>query len=175
MDAPAATAPNFIYDAIRYMHIWSPCLALIIALLRSRLFGRISLTKFAEELLSQMILWVIGLESLVVFILHTWFPDATTATAGWAATPLIYQLGIVNLSFGILGFVSLLSSIGFKTATTLGYSIWLFGIGIGHWIFIMKGITDPANIDFVLYTDLVVPLIFMVLLMIVYQNQKSKA
>lgn len=172
MDTP--TSPNLIFIILQYMHVWCPIIALIFALFRARLFGRLSLIKFAENLLTQLIFWVIGIECILIFILHTWFPRDVLYGGNWTNIPTLYQIGMVNLSFGILGISSMLSSLSFQVATTLGYSIWIFGDGIGHLIFEMKGINDPVGIASVLYTDLAIPFVLVILLMIVYQNTKSK-
>ena len=167
--------PNALYLIIKYMHIWTPCLALLIAFSRSRLFGRISLQRFTRQLLAQLIFWVIGIESLVIFIIHTWFPGIPSSVMGWSSTTLIYQMGMVNLSFGILGIASMLTSIGFKTATTLGYAIWIFGDGIGHLIGMLTHSESAQQVGLLLYTDLIIPLLLVVLLMSTHQTYNSKA
>jgi hypothetical protein len=168
---------NFIYVSITYLHIWCPVAALVISLFRSRLFGRFSITKFAEQFFIQMLFWVVGIECIVIFVLLMWFPASagTYAYPNHDITRFTYDLSMVNLSFGILGFASLLSSLGYQTATALGYSIWIFGDGLGHLHSILSGTESSPNIRSLLYTDLVIPLVILVALMIVYQNHKSKA
>lgn len=162
----------FIFS--KYIDLLTPGLALIIALYRAYAFGRLRLMRLAEQLHQQLLFWVVGFQSLFVFIIHVTHPQISTAIAGWPATPLLFQMAMVNLSFGILGLLSTFSSLGFKTATTLGYAIWVLGDGLGHLFNILTDTPDDSNIGFLLYTDIAIPLIFVMLLMIVYQNYKSK-
>lgn len=157
----------------RYIDVITPVVAILVASLRTRAFGRFPMTRFTELCLNQLLFWVVGFQSLFVFVLHTWHPEITAILAGWPAVPIGYQLNVVNLSYGIIGLLSTFSSLGFKAASAIGYSIWIFGAGIGHLINIFSNIADQKNLGLVLYTNLGVPILLMLLLMTVYQNQKS--
>lgn len=165
---------TFIFFFSKYIDVIAPIVALIIATFRAYAFGRLRPMRLAEQLHQQLLFWVVGFQSLFVFMIHVWHPEISTEIAGWPATPLLFQMAMVNLSFGILGFLSTFSSLGFKTATTLGYAIWIFGDGTGHLFNILTNKVDDRNIGLLLYTDMAVPLILVMLLMLVYQNYKSK-
>ena len=162
-------------QSISYIHIWCPVVALFVSLFRSRLFGRFSITKFAEQFFAQMLFWVVGVEDLIIFVMMIWFPISSGNIPIEPLSAYIYELAMVNLSLGILGIASPLSSIGFRTAVALGYSIWVFGDGIGHLRRILAGLEPPPHLQSMLYTDLIIPLVILVTLMIVYQNYKSKS
>lgn len=165
---------NLFSQGIAYIHIWCPAVALLVSLFRSRLFGRFSITKFAEQFFAQMLFWVVGVEDLIIFVMMIWFPVSPGNTPLESLLVYIYELAMVNLGFGVLGIASPLSSIGFRTAVALGYSIWIFGDGVGHLRRILSGLEPPPHIQSMLYTDLIIPLVILVTLMIVYQNHKSK-
>ncbi len=160
---------------ITYLHIWCPILALIISLTRSQLFGRFSFAKLAEQFFLQLLFWVVGVENFIIFIVLIWFPEVGGNIIQQAAAVYSFQLGMVNLSFAVLGIASLLSSIGYQTATALGYSIWVFGVGLGHLRKILSGIEPTPHLQSMVYTDLIVPLVVLITLMFVYQNMKSKS
>lgn len=166
---------DLVTQGIAYIHLWCPIVALIISLFRSRLFGRFSVTKFAEEFFTQLIFWVVGIEDLVIFVTLIWFPAPADGTTLGPLGVYIYELAMINLSAGSLGLAAPLSSIGFKTAIALGYSIWVFGAGIGHLKRFLTGLEAAPTLQSTAYTDLIMPLVILVTLMIVHQNHKSKA
>lgn len=159
---------------ITYAHIWCPAMALLVSLFRSRLFGRFSFAKFAEQLFLQLLFWVVGIENFIIFISMVWFPETSSNAILNAYSVYIFELGVVNLSYAVLGIASLLSSTGFQVATALGYSIWILGDGLGHLRRILAGLEPDPNLQSMAYTDIIIPLVIVVILMVVYQNKKSK-
>lgn len=166
---------NIFSQGIAYTHIWCPVVAVFVSLFRSRLFGRFSIIKFADQFFAQILFWVVGIENLIIFVMMIWFPVSASSTPIEPLLIYSYELAMVNLSFGVLGIASPLTSIGFRTAVALGYSIWIFGDGIGHLRRILAGLEPPPHFKSMFYTDLLIPLVILVTLMVVYQNHKSKS
>lgn len=168
------SSSSLFYLLISYLQVWCPVAAFLISLFRSRLFGQFDFSKFAEQLLLQLLFWAVGVECLIIFILFMWFPHVAGSYTNLVLSRFSYDLSMVNLSFAVLGFASLLSSLGFRTATALGYSIWIFGDGLGHLNNILAGISSPPHVKSMFYSDLVVPLVIIVTLLVVNQKYKSK-
>lgn len=169
------TSRNLIYFFTANINVWAPILALIIALIRARRFGRFSAAELATQFFRQLLFWVVGISSLYVFFIYVWAPSNPSAHIfGWTSAQINQGLAAVNLSFGALGLMALISSLGFQTATAIGYAVWVFIDGVGHFIKHRLSNPDPTNIGFVMLTDLIVPIIIILLVMVVHQNKKSK-
>ncbi len=106
----------------------------------------------------------VGLSSLLAFIGLTFMTDFVAAYSGWPACPFEKQLGNVNLAFAVLGILCIWMGDDFWLATILGLSIWLLGDAIGHIADLIYNHNDtPGNIGVPLYTDIIVPVILLIL------------
>lgn len=121
--------------------------------------------RIIELLLLYQIVFSLGLTSLFAFIGFVAIPDYIADFTGWPECPFEIELANVNLAFGVLGIMSIWLRGHFWTATVLGFSIWIFADGIHHIVeaFLNHNHTD-GNIGVPLITDLVVPVILVILL-----------
>ena len=77
-------------------------------------------------------LFPVGVTGVYTFVMHVFYPDISAATIGWSPSPFQYEVGIADLGFGVLAILSFNASYGFRLATTLGNTVWLWGDAIGH-------------------------------------------
>lgn len=117
----------------------------------------------------------VGLSSLLAFVGLMFMSDFVAVYSGWPTCPFIKQLANVNLGYAVLGILCIWKGDEFWLATIIGISIWLFGDGIGHIAdAIMHQNYTPGNIGVPLYTDIIVPVI-LVVLYLYYQHLKRQS
>ncbi|MHB1391161.1 MAG: DUF6790 family protein [Thermoleophilia bacterium] len=111
---------------------------------------------------------VVGLGGVWAFMGHVFVADETAKSIGWpAGNPFQFEVGIVNLSYGVLGLMCLHQRGKFWWATVVAYSVFLWGAAYGH----VQQLTvnnnhEPGNAGFVLYADIIIPVILIALLII---------
>jgi hypothetical protein len=124
--------------------------------------------RVAEMLLLYLFAFPIGLGGLVGFAGHTLRAVPVAASIGWAAgNPFQYEVAVANLAFGILGILCLWNRGGFRTATAIGWSIFIFGAAGVHLYQIRIG--QPfatGNAGAILYFDIITPVLVLALLAI---------
>jgi len=127
---------------------------------------------FAKTFLYSLVFFNIGLMGLLAFYAHIFMPDATAEKIGWATgSPFQFEIGIANLSYGVLGLLSVWFRGKFTLATVLGYVILLLGAFVGHLIQYTKGDTAPWNFGvFLWFNDLTIPLLLLALLYFTYRK-----
>ena len=141
--------------------LWGPALAIILGFI-AYWRGKMPLI---EGLLLYLLLFM-GIQGLWGFFFHVFFPAFTSAQIGWGRSPFEYEIGIANLSYGVLGLMSFFKrERGIWLATTIGISIFLFGAGIGHvYQLVALGNKAASNAGIILYMDLIVPIVLISLL-----------
>ncbi len=121
--------------------------------------------KGIELLLLYQIVFSLGLTSLFAFIGLTYLAEYIAQYTEWPPCPFEQQLANVNLAFAALGFLSIWYRGLFWAATIIGFSIWILGDGIHHFYeYLVLGNRSDGNIGVPLYTDIIVPLILLLLL-----------
>lgn len=128
-----------------------------------------------EAFLSYLIFFNIGIMGLLAFYAHIFMPDEIAKGIGWTpGSPFQYEIGAVNLAFGVLGVLSLWLRGLFWVATVLGNSIFLLGAFVVHLIQYSHGDTAPLNSGFfVWFGDLILPILYLGLLACYLWNQRS--
>ncbi len=104
----------------------------------------------------------VGFTSIYAFIMHAFFPVFTAGTIGWANSPFQYEVAMADLSFGVLAILSFKASYGFRLATVIGITCWLWGDAAGHIYQInVNHNFDPGNAGSWLYMDMFLPIILL--------------
>ena len=121
-----------------------------------------------ESLLLYMFIINVALVGLWSFFGHVFFPDDIAKYMGFGpGSPFKYEVGMANLAFSVLGFLCIWERGDFWLATGLGYSIFLFGTGLGHIHDLVINKNDaPGNTGMILWFNMAFPLILMSVLMI---------
>lgn len=122
---------------------------------------KIAPTAPMEVLLSYVLFFNMGLFSLIAAYMHLFMGPETARMIGWEpGSPFQFEIGIANLSYGILGVVAYWIRGRFWDAASLGWSILLLGCFVGHLIdYSTRGNDAPWNIGvFIWFNDLFLPL-----------------
>lgn len=114
-----------------------------------------------EILLAYISFWSIGVCSLLAFIFQVFLAAFTAQQIGWTPSPFEYEIGMANLSYGVLGVLAYWFRGRFWDAVFLGWGILLLGAFVGHIIrYFSMNDTSPYNIGiFVWFYDLFLPLL----------------
>jgi hypothetical protein len=113
---------------------------------------------------------MVGIGSIWAFIGHVFLSDLIAATIGWpAGNPFQLEVGVANLSYGILGLLCLKFRDNFLLATVIAVSVFYLGAAYIHITNIMQtGNLAPGNAGYALIIDILVPII-LICLMIGYK------
>jgi len=123
-----------------------------------------------EGIAKILLLWLlvigVGLGGIMAFIGHTVFASSTAASIGWpAGNPFQTEVAVANLAVSCLGILCYWLRDNFWVATVIVNSVFQLGDAVVHINQIMVAHNyQPNNAGIVLYTDILVPLILIALL-----------
>ena len=86
------------------------------SLVRSGSFDRRTV---GETTFRWLALLAVGVSGLYTALMHIVFPDQSAAAIGWAPSPFQYEVGVADLTVGVLGLGAFRASYGFRLATTI--------------------------------------------------------
>ncbi len=107
----------------------------------------------------------IGIQGLVAGIWQICAAYRSPPLMGWPYNPHLFELGMANLAFAVLGVMSIWRKEQWRAATALGYALFLFLSALGHLInmpFIHKRAAGQGGAT--LWTDVLLAIVFFVLL-----------
>ena len=128
-----------------------------------------------DLLLLYQLVFNVGITSFFAFIGFTFMPEYIAEYLNWPSCPFEQELANVNLAFGFLGILCIWFRDHFWTATVLGFSIWIFSDGIHHiWHIIFHHNYSAGNTGVPLITDLLIPVILVILLSLRLKAEENK-
>jgi hypothetical protein len=74
----------------------------------------------------------VGLMGLFAAYYHVFRPLEASASIGWATSPFEYEVGMADLTVGVLGVLCLVFRGEFWLATAIADAVWLLGDAVGH-------------------------------------------
>jgi len=74
----------------------------------------------------------VGLMGLLTAYAHVFRPIQTSASIGWSTSPYEYEVGMADLTIGVLGVLCIWLRGNFWLATAIANAVWLWGDAIGH-------------------------------------------
>src|SRR5271154_7202420 len=74
----------------------------------------------------------VGLMGLLTAYGHVFRSAQTSASIGWAPSPFEYEVGMADLTVGVLGVLCLWLRGNFWLATAIANAVWLLGDAMGH-------------------------------------------
>lgn len=90
----------------------------------------------ASTIVSTYVLYLlfiyVGLMGLFTAYYHVFRPVETSASIGWSTSPYEYEVGMADLTVGVLGVLCLVFRDGFWLATAIAEAVWLLGDAVGH-------------------------------------------
>ena len=157
-------------QALRFLlsdySLWTVVLALVLGVLQTR--NQFTISRAAEASLLWIAFWVLGVGGVYGFIVHIAFGPFIAEQIGWPNSPFQNEVAYANLMIGILGFSSFWNrKRDYLLAAMCAYSIWFFADGVGHVVSVVSNHDlAPSNAGVILYTDLLTPLLVVILLWI---------
>ena len=102
-----------------------------------------------------------GISMIFGGIGHIFFPSIVSKNIGWKVAPEFqFEIGIANIAFGILSLLTFFYRKEFIISTIIATSIWGWGNSVGHiHSYLKEGNISPGNTGWVLYFDILMPLI----------------
>lgn len=106
----------------------------------------------------------VGLMGLLTAYVHVFRPVQTSASIGWSTSPYEYEVGMADLTVGVLGVLCLWFRGNFWLATAIANAVWLLGDAIGH---VRQGIENnnhaENNSGLFLYLEFLMPVVILAL------------
>jgi hypothetical protein len=133
---------------------------------------RSSLASIAQTFLLYFLLIYVGLMGLLTAYAHVFRPVQTSASIGWSTSPYEYEVGMADLTVGVLGVLCVWFRGGFWLATAIANAVWLLGDAIGHIRQMMINNDHAANNSGIfLYCEIVFPIVIVILAL--YDRRRS--
>src|ERR1700679_2331104 len=107
--------------------------------------SRSSKTAIARTYLLYLLFIYVGLMGLLTAYAHVFRPEQTSASIGWSTSPYEYEVGMADLTVGVLGILCLWIRGNFWLATTIVYSSLILGDAVGHLRQIVLNNNHAAN------------------------------
>lgn len=129
----------------------------------------------AGTYLLYLLFFYVGLMGVLTAYAHVFRPIQTSASIGWSTSPYEYEVGIADLTVGVLGVLCLKYRGDFWLATAIANAVWLLGDAVGH-IRQMTLNNDHAanNSGIFLIFEFIVPLVILALTLY-HRRREDKA
>ena len=116
------------------INVFFAALALILASIHVAVSSkrRSSPKSIAETYLIYFFFLYVGVMGLLTAYAHVLRPIQTSASIGWVTSPYEYEVGMADLTVGVLGVLCLWIRGNFWLATAIANAVWLLGDAIGH-------------------------------------------
>jgi hypothetical protein len=128
---------------------------------------------FAEQLLRWVLLLSVGVQGVYTFVVHVFFPAYSAEHIGWAVSPFQFEVGIADLTVGVLGLVAFWSNVSFRLAAVIAAAVWYGGDAIGHVRqMIVANNFAPGNAGSWFWTDVLIPIVLVACMIAVWRQRK---
>ena len=88
---------------------------------------RSSRSAIAETYLLYLFVFYVGVMGLFTSVFHVFFQARASASIGWAPSPFEYEVGIADLTVGVLGILCIWFRGNFWLATAIAESVLVLG------------------------------------------------
>jgi hypothetical protein len=118
----------------------------------------------AGTYLLYLLFFYVGLMGLLTAYAHVFRPAETSASIGWSTSPYEYEVGMADLTVGLLGVLCVKLRGDFWLATAIANAVWLLGDAVGH-IRQMTLYNNHAsnNSGIFLVTEIMMPIVILAL------------
>jgi len=117
----------------------------------------------ATYLLYLLVIYV-GLMGLLTAYAHVFRPVQTSASIGWSTSPYEYEVGMADLTVGVLGVLCAWFRGNFWLATAIANAVWLLGDAVGHVRQVVENNNHAVNNSgLFLYSEFVAPVAILAL------------
>src|SRR5271154_6371825 len=134
---------------------------------------RSSAHAIAATYLIYFLFFYVGVMGVFTACAHVFRPMQTSASIGWATSPYEYEVGMADLTVGVLGILCLWLRGNFWLATAIANAVWLLGDAVGHLRQIMLTNNHAANNSGVfLVVEFTMPVLILILAL--YHRRTTK-
>jgi uncharacterized membrane protein len=129
----------------------------------------------ARTYLLYLLFIYVGLMGLLTAYGHVFRPIQTSASIGWSTSPYEYEVGMADLTVGVLGILCLWFRGNFWLATAIANAVWLLGDAIGHIRQISLNNNHAANNSGIfLVAEIITPIVVLILALYT-RNESTKS
>lgn len=138
-----------------------PAIFLIFALICFSIHWLFRRKNGLDLLLLYLVFFCFGLNRLADSFAHLFYADEIAQLINWPmGSPFQFEVGIANLSFGVLAILSVWMRGNFLLAAIIGNSLWLWGDAVGHIVnMVLKGNYASGNAGVYFWADVFVPIL----------------
>jgi hypothetical protein len=86
----------------------------------------------ASRLLAWLLLLTVGVSSLWAGLFHVFAPQMAAQSIGWEVSPFQFEIGVADISIGLVAIVSFWRGVAFKSAVVAYIVLFDIGVSIGH-------------------------------------------
>jgi hypothetical protein len=116
----------------------------------------------------------VGLMGLLTAYAHVFRPVQTSASIGWSTSPYEYEVGMADLTIGVLGILCAWFRGNFWLATAIANAVWLLGDAVGHVRQVVENNNHAENNSgLFLYFEFVVPVVILALTLYVRRKRPA--
>ena len=142
-----------------------------LAFSRQRRSSRLAIV---ETYLLYLLVIYVGLMGLLTAYAHVFRPIQTSASIGWSTSPYEYEVGMADLTIGVLGTLCAWFRGSFWLATAIANFCWLEGDAVGHLRQVMENNNHAENNSgLFLYMEIAMPIVILGLTL--WQRSKRSA
>jgi hypothetical protein len=94
--------------------------------------SRASKAAIVRTYLFYLLFIYVGCMGVLTAYAHVFRPAETSASIGWSTSPYEYEVGMADLTVGVLGILCLWLRGNFWLATAIANAVWLLGDAVGH-------------------------------------------
>jgi hypothetical protein len=129
----------------------------------------------ARTYLLYLLFIYVGLMGLLTAYGHVFRPIQTSASIGWSTSPYEYEVGMADLTVGVLGVLCLWLRGNFWLATAIANAVWLLGDAVGHIRQITLNNNHAANNSGIfLAAEIITPIVVLILALYT-RNEAAKS
>jgi hypothetical protein len=123
---------------------------------------RSSRAAIVETYLIYLFVIYVGLMGVLTAYFHVFAPERASASIGWAMSPFEYEVGMADLTVGVLGVLCVWFRGNFWLATAIANAVWLLGDAVGHIRQLLVNNDRAANNSGIfLYAEIATPLLIL--------------
>lgn len=100
------------------------------ALVGGAIFGRSK--SWPERYLSWVLLLAVGADAIWAGFFHVFFPEVASQQIGWQPSPFEFEVGIADISLGVVAVIAFWRGLEFKTAIAIYAILFYAGVSVGH-------------------------------------------
>lgn len=127
---------------------------------------------WSERCFFWFLIFPVGLTCLYAGVFHIFYQDIAAGLIGWEPSPFEIEVGLANLSFAAMAILAAFYGFEARMILITGYSLFLWGAAIGHVRdMIVNNNYHSANAGPFFWTDILFPLVGIILLVMTYRKE----